>query len=225
MIKNNQLTLALGHRSAFGLEDFLVAPSNEEAVNWLDKYPDWSFFALAIYGEESCGKSHLAHVFKTKAGKNTSIIQSTELVLDAVPKLLKQSENIAVEVSEEPIDEEALFHLFNAIKENGGVLLLTARKPPARWNVKLPDLRSRLSTIPIVEIYPPDDALISAVLVKLFSDRQIRVGKEVISFLLRNMERSFATAKMIVEKSDALALSSKKKITVHLVREVLKNLD
>lgn len=225
MIKNNQLTLALGHRSAFGLEDFLVAPSNENAVNWLDKYPEWSSFALAIHGEESCGKSHLAHVFKTKAGKNTSIIQSTELVLDAVPELLKQSKNVAVEVSEEPINEEALFHLFNAIKENGGFLLLTARKPPARWNVKLPDLRSRLSTIPTVEIYPPDDALISAVLVKLFSDRQIRVGEEVINFLLHNMERSFAAAKIIVEKSDVLALSSKKKITVHLVREVLKNLD
>ncbi|HKO06210.1 MAG TPA: DNA replication protein, partial [Alphaproteobacteria bacterium] len=59
-----QLTLDLGHRAAYGREDFLVAPSNAEAVLWLDRWPAWPAPALTLYGPAGCGKSHLAQVWR-----------------------------------------------------------------------------------------------------------------------------------------------------------------
>ena len=71
---------------------------------------------------------------------------------------------------------------------------ISARRPPARWPIALPDLASRLRAAPAAAIGPPDDALLAAVLVKHFADRQVRVAPGVIGFAVRRMERSFAAA-------------------------------
>ncbi len=56
--------------------------------------------------------------------------------------------------------------------------------------LRLPDLVSRLNALPVVEILPPDDALLRGVLVKHFADRQIAVAESIISFILVRMPRS-----------------------------------
>ena len=73
MIPPAQLALNLPHRSATGEADFLVAPSNAEAVAWLDRWPDWPGPALVIHGPPACGKSHLAQVWRAR----TSAVQLT----------------------------------------------------------------------------------------------------------------------------------------------------
>ncbi len=110
----------------------------------------------------------------------------------------------------------------NLIAERGGRLLLTAAEPPAQWRLGLPDLRSRLVAAPQIAVRPPDDALIAAVLVKLCADRQLVVGDEVIQFLLRQMERSFAAAGRVVAALDRAALEGKRPITIPLARAVLR---
>ncbi len=106
--------------------------------------------------------------------------------------------------------------------ERGAYLLLTAEAPPARWPVRLADLRSRLNTATPVGIDPPDDALIAGVLVKLFMDRRLEVGNEVILYALPRMERSFDAARRLVADLDSASLASRRKITVALLREVLE---
>ena len=118
--------------------------------------------------------------------------------------------------------EEALFHLHNRILGAGGTLLVTGDGAPARWDIKLPDLASRLRATEVATLDAPDDALLSAVLVKLFADRQLEVSPDLIHYLLSRIDRSFASAKATVEALDRAGLSRKRAITPRLAGEVLR---
>jgi chromosomal replication initiation ATPase DnaA len=117
--------------------------------------------------------------------------------------------------------ERALLHLYNSCVERQGSLLITAPQPPGLWEIVLGDLRSRLRATPAVAIEAPDDALLGAVLVKHFADRQLPVAPGLIVYLLRRIGRSFADAATVAAHLDAAALSSGGPITIPLARKVL----
>jgi chromosomal replication initiation ATPase DnaA len=225
-----QLPLPLGHRPALGREDFLVATGNAAAVAWLDRWPDWPGPALALYGPSGCGKSHLAQVWRARSGAR--LVRPARLA-EADPPALLDGARACVIDPDQPRDEawpaaldaRALLHLYNCLAELGGHLLLLAEHPPARWRIMLPDLRSRLRAAPAVAIGEPDDDLIAAVLVKLFADRQLAVGAEVIGYLQTHMERSFDTARRVVAALDAATLAARRRVTIPLAREILASLD
>lgn len=222
MDRPKQLLLDFSHRPALGRENFLVAPSNQDAVAWLDSWP-WSAGTLALCGPPGCGKSHLVHAFATI---NEAVIVSAKKLETRHPPILLASHRVVViEDADRGVDPLALFHLYNASKEAGASLLLTGRTPPTRWGFSLADLRSRLATIPVAEILPPDDALMGAVLVKLFADRQLRVTPPVIDFLLRHMERSFSVARAVVAEADGMAATRHRAVAVPLVAEALRKLE
>jgi chromosomal replication initiation ATPase DnaA len=214
----SQFTFDFPHRPAYGAADFLVAPSNAEAIAWLDRWPDWPASTLVLDGPAGCGKTHLAHVWRARS--EAPAIAPEALTVAGLPALVGDGTAVVVDGAERAA-EQALLHLFNLIAERRGTLLLTAAAPPARWGIRLADLRSRLLAAPLVAVRPPDDALIGAVLVKLFADRQLVVGEEVIHFLLRHMERSFAAAQRIAAALDRAALAAQRRITVPLARAVL----
>jgi chromosomal replication initiation ATPase DnaA len=218
MSERRQLVLDLGHRAALGAEDFLIAPSNEAAVAWLDRWPDWPAPALVVHGTEGSGKTHLCHVFAAKS--RAACIAGDALTLDALPALAS-SPAVAVDDAERA-GETTLLHLYNLVAEAGGRLLLTARFPAQRWATRLPDLRSRLLALPASELAPPDDALLAAVLLKLFAERQVTVAPELVGFLVRTIERSFGAARDAVRQLDAAALAAGRPITIPLAREVLR---
>ncbi|HEX3498352.1 MAG TPA: DnaA/Hda family protein [Stellaceae bacterium] len=212
-----QFAFEFPHRPAFSADDFLVAPSNAAAVAWLDRWPAWPSSAVVLHGPPSCGKTHLAHVWQARSG--AMLRAAASLTPEAVPDL---AANAAVVIDDaERAAERSLLHLINLVAERGGHLLLTAPAPPARWTTALPDLRSRLVAMPEVAMLAPDDALIGAVLLKLFADRQLSVGEDVIVFLLHHMERSFAAARRLVAALDRAALVARRRITVPLARQVL----
>ena len=100
---------------------------------------------------------------------------------------------------------------------------MTAKKPPSEWGLSLLDLESRLKSIPCVKIGLPDDRLLEAVFAKHFSDRQLLVSSDVVSYLIPRMERSLSMAQKIVEKIDKVSLSSGRKVTLPLVRQILES--
>ena len=141
-----QRTFDWGVRPALGREDFLVAPCNEAAVAWLDRWPDWPGPALVIHGPPGSGKSHLAEVWRRRSG--AEIVPAARLA-EAEPDG-GGAPALVIDGLGGPLDERALLHTYNAIAERDGHLLLTASAPPARWPLALPDLASRLRLAPAV---------------------------------------------------------------------------
>ncbi len=212
-----QLPLELGHRPAFGRDDFLVNSCNADAVAWIDRWPDWPAGGLAIYGPAGSGKTHLASVWQAASGARPVPVKTIHA--DAVPDIVARGTAVVVEPG--PCDERGLLHLMNTLRELGGYILFTGHEPPARWPSKLPDLASRLAAVPVVGLQAPDDELLGAVLVKLFADRQVEVGKGLVGYLVKRMERSFEAARNVVAELDEAALAEGRALTVPLARSAL----
>lgn len=191
-----QLPLPLAYRSADGEADFFVSPANADAVAWLDRWPDWPLPVALLIGPAGAGKSHLARIFARRAG--------AEIIDDA-----------------EHADREALFHSWNAARP-GRPLLIVAQLPPRDWPQQLADLASRLAATPQLRIAAPDDALLAALLAKQFRDHGLRVGGDVIDYVLARIDRSFASIARIVSALDAAALAAGRPVTVPLARSVLQ---
>jgi len=211
-----QLTFDLPVRETRGREDFFVAPSNATAVAALDAWQDWPLGKLVLIGPEGAGKTHLSHVWMQMTG--AVLIPANDLTTEGVPAL---GNRVVVEDVDRGVDEAALFHLHNALAEVGGSLLLTARTAPRDWGLGLPDLISRVSAASVARLEAPDDALLQAVILKQFADRQLTVSPELIDWLLARIERSFAAAHHAVDVLDSAALEKGRPVTRALAREIL----
>jgi DnaA regulatory inactivator Hda len=224
-----QLPLDLRHRAALGKADFVVAEGNRDAVAWLDRWPDWPASALVIYGPAGCGKSHLVAVWRTQS--KARMLSAAELTSEAVAPLIEGRGHLVLDDAENSVAaggaaaETAVFHLYNALKARGDTMLLTARTPPARWAIGLADLASRLGALPAIAVAQPDDELMAAVLAKLFADRQLAVDRRVIDYIAARMERSFASARQLVDVLDREALARQRRITRPLAAELLERLE
>ena len=214
-----QLPLGLPVRAATGREAFLVAEANLQALARIDAWRDWPEGKLALAGPPGAGKSHLAAVWAAETG--ATLLTGPDLPeagkVDPRAVVVEAADRVAGAAEA----ERRLLHLHNRVTAEGGRLLLVGRAPPARWPVALPDLASRLAATALARIGPPDDALLAAILVKLFEDRQIAAPPALVTWLVPRMERSFAAAERLVAALDARALATGRPIGHKLAREVL----
>ncbi len=213
-----QLAFDLPVRPALGREAFVVSPANAEALAAIEAWETWPGRRHLLLGPEGAGKTHLAHVWAGLAAAR--IVDGKALTRDAVPDLAA-SPAIAVEDADRGTDETALFHLLNLAQSDDTALLLTATCRPAEWGLALPDLSSRVAAMPVARLEPPDDALLAALLVKQFEDRQLTVQPALVAYLVARIERSFDAARRVVAELDAAALAERRPITTHLARAVL----
>jgi chromosomal replication initiation ATPase DnaA len=214
-----QLALALDHAVSFAREDFLSGPSNATALALLDGWPDWPARAVVLIGPEGSGKSHLAAIWALEAGAR--FLAARALGEASLPAELATGALVVEDIAAGAFDERALFHLLNLAREERAYLLLTARTAPAGWVVGIPDLASRLKALPAVVVTAPDDALLRAVLVKLFADRQLAVDESLIGYVAKRIERSFAAARQVVSDLDREAMRQQRPLTRVLAAEVL----
>ncbi len=205
-----QLVFELPHRAAMGLEDFLVSESNAAAVALVDRWPDWPVGAAILVGPTGSGKTHLANVWQLRTAATS--YPAPVLSREGVPAVASAGA-VIIEDIQTLVDEAALFHLLNLVREQRLQVLLTTDTAPGDLCVGLPDLRSRLKALPMASIEAPDDALLRAVLVKLFADRQLSVEPHVIDYVLVRMERSMSAAERFVTEADRQALVRQRRVT------------
>ena len=213
-----QLILDLPVRTSLDRGDFFVSEVNQLALARLEETATWPNGKMVLVGPESAGKTHLAHIWAEQEGAH--LLQPPDLERLDIGSI---EESVALDDADrvEGSAERALLHLHNQVAASGHCLLLTARRAPRYWKVGLPDLRSRMEATDVVRIDAPDEALLAAVLMKLFADRQNAVTPSAISWLTRHMDRSFAEAQRIVAAIDARALAERRKVTRDLAAEVL----
>jgi chromosomal replication initiation ATPase DnaA len=216
-----QLALALGFRERFGREDFLEGPSNAAALALVERWPDWPAPAVALVGPDGAGKSHLAAIWATSVGARA--IAGHAITAAGVPIALATGALVVEDWQAGTCDEAALFHLLNLARDQGASLLITARTAPSGWPIALRDLASRLRALPVVTLAPPDDALLRAVLVKLFADRQLAVDAGLVGYVASRIERSFAAARAVVDELDREALREKREVNRAFAAELLRD--
>lgn len=217
-----QLPLDLAHAQGSSRDDLVIGPSNMQAVALVDRWPDWPAPVAVLAGPAGSGKSHLAAIWREVSGA-TQLLPG-QLGAEAVAAA-GQGPVLIDDIDSAPIDETGLFHLVNAVRQNNSFLLLTSRRFPLGWNVALPDLVSRLKAAATVEIDEPDDALLVAVTMKLFSDRQVEVEPHVVQFLVRRIERSLSSAIEAVARLDRAALERQSRITRSLAAEIVSAME
>lgn len=217
-----QLAFELPAAAALTRQDFFVSPANAQALVAIDGWRDWPGGKMIVAGPSGAGKTHLALIWAAEVG--AAVVTGASLVRADLPALIARGA-VAVEdaeaVATDPVAETALFHLHNMASEARASLLLTAACPPRDWGLVLPDLASRMQAMVLTRLAAPDDALLAAVLVKLFADRQIKVPPTLIPYLIARMERSFTAARALVARLDAQALAEGRPITRQLASALL----
>lgn len=221
-----QIPFDLGSRHAMGREDFQVGSSNAAAVGWIDRWPEWPAPVLILQGPPASGKSHLAAVWQERTG--AAMVKPEMLTTKTAEEIFKMGDALVLDGLDPWLgDREAettLFHLYNMLKEELKTMMITMRMAPTHADFVIPDLASRFRAAPAVSIHAPDDMLLASIIIKLFSDRQLTVNNDVISYLLPRMERSFAAARDLVQRADRLALAEKRGISIPLMRKVLSEM-
>ena len=222
MSHSSQYVFDLPHRVSYAPDDFVVTDSNRDAYTLASRTVPWPAPVMAIVGPEGSGKTHLAHLFAHM--HMARFIDAAALGEMLADMLLEGADAFVLELPDKVIQEEALAQLINAAMARQVALLVTSRHSLAHRVVKRADLSSRFKAIPEVVLHAPDDALLAVLLAKAFADRQLRAGEEVVSYLLKRIERSGEAVQRMVAYLDAKALARGQGLSVPFVRDTLADL-
>ena len=214
-----QLILDLRSIPYMGKNDYFVSDVNKEAVTWLDDWPNWTTFGFIVCGPLGSGKSHLAQVLKTLS--HGCIIEAKD-VSDQNINQLSEKKCLIIENIELFTSETLLFHLYIMLLENKNNLMITSKLTMSQISFELPDLKSRLLSLPQVNLGFPDDRLLKNLLIKQFLDKGILVEMDVIDYLIKRIDRSFEAISKLVSKIDFKSLEKAKKITIPFIKNTIK---
>jgi len=215
---NDQLIFKFPTSHVYLKEDFYVSSSNQEAYDFINSWPKWIKRIVNIFGPQGSGKTHLASILKNKT--SALEIQSEDLEDKTLFKF-KTKEALILENVNENVNENLLFSLWNLALQDNKYLLITSSKPIQSYNFKLPDLQSRASSCVIIGINLPDDDLISVILAKNFSDKQIKVEKKHIDYIIKRIDRSYEKISQFILTLDKYSLKKGSPFGLKLIKEVL----
>ena len=218
MNKLNQTLLKFELEQNFTYDDFFVSKCNYFAFSLIESWPNWEKNILNIHGEKFCGKSHLSEIFKRK---NKAIIITSEEINNDFFNKIRFHENIILDNLEYISDEKILYSIFNFVEQYNKYLIINSVKPINSINFTLPDLNSRLKNCIFAKIDDPDDEMMFALVLKHFSDRQIKIEKKIIEYITKRIERSYGNILDFIYKVDQFSLINKKPIDYKSIKEIL----
>jgi len=214
----DQLILKFPNTKAYFKQDYYVSESNQKAYDFINIWPKWVKKIVNIFGPSGSGKTHLASILKSKT---TVLIKKSDLLDDKIFFEFKTKEVLIIENLKENISEKILYSLWNTAVQDNKFLLITSKKPINQYKFKLPDLKSRISDIITIGINLPSDDLISVILAKNFSDRQIKVEKKHIDYIIKRIDRSYEKISQFVTTLDKYSLKKGSSFSLKLIKEVL----
>ena len=217
-----QLVFPFGVEPALGGEDFILAPCNEQALQFIRRWPDWPAPVAAIYGPAGCGKTHLAAIWRNMA--DAQGLSARDLEPDLVHTIASRAASAIVieDVDSDEPREERDRALLALLERPAGALLLTGRAPPSDWPVAVRDLKSRFRSLIAFAMWVPDDKLLSALVTKHFADRQLEVTAGVVKRIVTHVERTPEAVAAFVARADSKALAEKRPVTDRLVLELIE---
>ena len=216
---NDQLILKFPTQQVYKKEDFYVSSSNQEAYDFINSWPKWIKRIINIFGPSGSGKSHLASMLKSKT--SCLWIDSNELNEKSFLKF-KTKEALIIENLNEKISEKLLFTLWNIALQDNKYFLITSTKPLNSYKFKMNDLVSRVNSSLIIGISLPSDDLISVILAKNFSDKQIKIKKKHIDYIIKRIDRSYEKISQFILTLDKYSLKKGSPFSLKLIKEVLK---
>ena len=217
MNKLNQTLLEFNLDQNFAYDDFFVSKCNYFAFSFIESWPKWEKNILNIHGEKYSGKSHMSEIFKKKY---KAIVIKDEEINDDLLNKMRFHENIIIDNLDDIVNEEMFYSIFNFVEQFNKYLIINSTKPINLNNYKLPDLKSRLKNCIIAKIDKPDDDMIFALILKHFSDRQIKIEKKIIEYITKRIERSYGKILDFIYKVDQFSLVNKKPIDYKIIKKI-----
>ncbi len=214
----DQKLLELGIHESFDENDYYVSKSNYFAKNIIDTWPKWEKKIVNLTGVKYSGKTHLSTIFKTKTG---ALYLTGDNINNQTLRQIKLSNNVIIENLNESVNEKLLYSIFNLIEQDNKYLLISSIKAVDTMKFSLPDLVSRLKNCIIAKIEQPDDDLIYAIILKSFSDRQIKLDNKIIDYIIKRIARSYSKMHDFIYKIDELSLKKKKSINFKIIKEII----
>ena len=219
MNKLNQTLLEFNLDQNFAYDDFFVSKCNYFPFSFIESWPNWEKNILNIHGEKYSGKSHMSEIFKKKY--KALVIKNEEIDDDLLNKM-RFHENIIIDNLDDIVNEEMFYSIFNFVEQFNKYLIINSTKPINSNNFRLPDLKSRLKNCIIAKIDKPDDDMIFALILKHFSDRQIKIEKKIIEYITKRIERSYGKILDFIYKVDQFSLINKKSIDYKVIKKILE---
>tara|TARA_B110000263_G_C15190479_1_gene455803 strand:- start:72 stop:731 length:660 start_codon:yes stop_codon:yes gene_type:complete len=216
---NDQLILKFPTHNAYKKEDFYVSRSNQEAYDLINSWPKWIKRTINIFGPSGSGKTHLSSILKNKT--SCMQIDANDISEEDFIKF-KTKEALIIENLNEKTSETILFSLWNTALQDNKFLLITSKKPINSYKFKLQDLVSRINSSLIVGLNLPSDDLISVIIAKNFSDKQILVETKHIEYIIKRIDRSYEKISYFILTLDKYSLKKGSPFSLKMIKEVLK---
>ena len=214
----DQKLLDFGISESFDENDYYVSKSNYFAKNILETWPQWEKKIVNLTGEKYSGKTHLSTIFKIKSN---ALYLLSKNIDNSTLKKIKLSNSIIIEDLDDTFDEKLLYSIFNLVEQDNKYLLISSNKPIDTLSFSLPDLVSRLKNCIIAKIEQPDDDLIYAIILKSFSDRQIKLDNKIVDYIIKRIARSYSKMHEFIYKIDEISLKKRKSINFKIIKEIV----
>jgi len=218
MSELDQKLLDFGISESFDENDYYVSKSNYFAKNILETWPQWEKKIVNLTGEKHSGKTHLSTIFKIKSN---ALYLHSKNIDNSTLKKIKLSNSIIIEDLDDTFDEKLLYSIFNLVEQDNKYLLISSNKPIDTLSFALPDLVSRLKNCIIANIEQPDDDLVYAIILKNFSDRQIKLDNKIVDYIIKRIARSYSKMHEFIYKIDELSLKKRKSINFKIIKEIV----